>query len=438
MRGCAIVGGGMLGMGLALECVRAGLDVTIFEAEPQCGGLASPWRVGSVQWDKFYHVILPGDTHTRALLRELGLERGLRFKRATSAFYIDRTLRPFSSAFDYLRFPLSPFEKLRLAGGMARTRAHHDASALESISLEQWLRDVCGNAVFERVWLPLLRAKLGESYRDASAAFIWATFKRLYGGDGRIGYVTGGYATILEQLRSKLQSLGIRIVSGTRVEQLESDGNRVHVRYRNVVETFERAALTLAPPLAARLCEWLSADERRQWDTLVYQGVICTSLLLDKPLGGAYVTNIADERTKLTGLIEMSALVEPCELGGRGLLYAPRYVRTGSPEFASSDEEIAARTIADIERIDTRFDCSRVLAARVARAPYVFAIPTIGYSATMPRTVTSAPNVFLCSAAQLPFGTLNVNDTLDLAKRSAAVVCAPFAMAKSEAMDAVR
>lgn len=425
-------------MGLALECARAGFDVTIFEAEERCGGLAAPWQLGSVRWDKFYHVILPRDTHTCDLLRELDLERELRFKRATSAFYIDRTLHPFSGALDYMRFPLSPLEKLQLARGMARTRAYPDHRALERIPLERWLRDACGNAVFDRVWRPLLRAKLGESYREASAAFIWATFKRLYGGDGRFGYVRGGYATVLERLHAKLEALGIRAVDGARVEQLETDGARVRVRYRNVVECFDRAVITLAPPVAARLCGWLTAAERRQWESVMYQGVICTSLLLDEPLAGAYVTNIADDRTRLTGLIEMSALVEPRELGSRGLVYAPRYVPAGSLEFARSDAEIVLRTIADIERIDTRFERSRVLSARVARAPYVFAIPTIGYSATMPKTATSAPNVFLCSSAQLPFGTLNVNDTLGLARRSAPTVCASLAGAEPERMHAVR
>ena len=46
--------------------------------------------------------------------------------------------------------------------------------------VEEWLTAWSGRRTFERFWLPLLRAKLGESYRESSAAFIWATIQRLY------------------------------------------------------------------------------------------------------------------------------------------------------------------------------------------------------------------------------------------------------------------
>ena len=44
--------------------------------------------------------------------------------------------------------------------------------SLENIPVEQWLRKWSGKRTFETIWLPLLRSKLGESYRETSAAFI--------------------------------------------------------------------------------------------------------------------------------------------------------------------------------------------------------------------------------------------------------------------------
>ena len=46
--------------------------------------------------------------------------------------------------------------------------------------MDDWLRRWSGGRTFERFWLPLLQAKLGDSHREASAAFIWATIQRLY------------------------------------------------------------------------------------------------------------------------------------------------------------------------------------------------------------------------------------------------------------------
>jgi len=50
----------------------------------------------------------------------------------------------------------------------------------------------------------------------------------------------------------------------------------------------------------------------------------------------------------------------------------------------------------------------------VSRVRRVFAVPTLGFSDRMPSTDTSVPGLQLCGSAQLPFATLNVNDTLSL------------------------
>ena len=55
-----------------------------------------------------------------------------------------------------------------------------------------------------------------------------------------------------------------------------------------------------------------------------------------------------------------------------------------------------------------------VLAFRVSRVRRVFAVPTLGYSGRMPFMATSMPGLHLAGSAQLPFATLNVNDTLGL------------------------
>src|SRR2546425_1191683 len=69
-----VLGGGILGMTLALRLRQAGHNVALCEAADQLGGLASAWQLGDVTWDRHYHVILLSDSHLRGLLAELGLE----------------------------------------------------------------------------------------------------------------------------------------------------------------------------------------------------------------------------------------------------------------------------------------------------------------------------------------------------------------------------
>ena len=73
----AIIGGGILGMTLALRLHQQGQKVTIYEAAEKTGGLTSSWEMNGIVWDRFYHVILMYDTNTRRLLKEIGLEKDL-------------------------------------------------------------------------------------------------------------------------------------------------------------------------------------------------------------------------------------------------------------------------------------------------------------------------------------------------------------------------
>ena len=70
-----VVGGGLLGLTAALRLAEAGVQVTVFEAASELGGLASAWSIptpdGPVEWDRYYHVTLASDEALRALLRDL-------------------------------------------------------------------------------------------------------------------------------------------------------------------------------------------------------------------------------------------------------------------------------------------------------------------------------------------------------------------------------
>ena len=163
----------------------------------------------------------------------------------------------------------------------------------------------------------------------------------------------------------------------------------------------------------------LSDEERDRLKAIAYQGVVCASLLLDQPLGDAYITNIADETIPFTAAIETSALCGTQPFGGRHLLYLPRYCTPHDPFYTAGDAAIRDHALRTLERLNPQFAASSVRALRISRVPAVFALPTMEYFGRVPGFSTSRRGLYLATSAQIVNGTLNVNETLGLASRAA-------------------
>ncbi len=420
-----VVGGGMLGMTMALRLARMRKHVTLFEAADSFGGLASPWQLGDVTWDRFYHVILLSDTHLRRLLGELGLEDELHWVQTRTGFYTDGSLHSMSNLVEFLRFPpLRLWDKIRLGATIWWASRVRDWRRLEKILATDWLRAWSGRRTLERIWLPLLRAKLGDNAGKASAAFIWAIIARMYAArrtglkKEMFGYVAGGYARVLERFEKALAESGVLLRPGHALREARGRDGEVTASFANGHrETFDRLILTLPAGAVVRACPDLGADEQARFRGVEYQGIVCASLLLDEPLSPYYVTNITEPWVPFTAVIEMSALAERKFLGGKALVYLPRYVTPSDPFYERSDDEVRAEFLGALARMYPHFRAEQVRCFRVARVRQVLALSTRNYSERLPPVRTSVPGLYILNSAHIVNGTLNVNETVQLAER---------------------
>jgi protoporphyrinogen oxidase len=423
-----IVGGGILGMTLALRLQSDRCTTTLIEAASSPGGLTQSQTIGGYTWDRFYHVILQSDDHLRALLEELDLTGLLRWRTTRTGFYTDGQLYSLSNSLEFLGFPaLSLLDKLRLAGTVLYASRLQNWRPLERVPVDEWLRRLSGDHTFERIWLPLLKSKLGENYKQTSASFIWATIARMYAARRSglkremFGYVEGGYQRVLQEFCTRLEARGVQQLCGRPAVSITDEGDGVRVRLAGGEEhTFDRVVLTVPCPRVQALCPQLSAGEQARLEKVVYQGIICASLLLREPLADFYITNITDSSVPFTAIIEMTSLVDRSGFGGNALVYLPRYLTRDDPVWGESDESIQERFVAALERMYPQFRRENVLVFQVARVREMLALTTLNYSdEALPPMRTSLPNVFIVNSAQIVNGTLNVNETIGLANASA-------------------
>jgi len=131
------------------------------------------------------------------------------------------------------------------------------------------------------------------------------------------------------------------------------------------------------------------------------------------------VTNITDP-APFTGVIEMTALVDKKDFGNNSLIYLPKYVSSSDPYFDKRVEDIRDIFLDALEKMYPNFRKKDVLAFKVSRVKNVFPLPIVGYSDFAPAFRTSLENIFIANSSQIVNGTLNVNETIQLAERFAA------------------
>ncbi len=421
-----------MGLQVARDLVARGQEVTVAEAAPQFGGLTSAWKLGDVVWDRFYHVTLLSDTKLRAVLEELGLESEIEWVQTKTGFYSGGKLLSMSNTSEFLKFPpLNILEKLRLGGTIFYASKIRNWRSMEKLTVEKWLRRWSGHGVFNKIWLPLLKAKLGTAYPQTSAAFIWAHIARMYKARRSgmkvemFGYVPGGYARILDTWVARLRESGVRMladhpVKNIRSVELSTDGNNgrttkaLEVDFGDGrIETFDNVVSTIASPVIAQSCPELTDEEQRKLSGIRYLGVICASMLLKKPISQYYVTNITDSWVPLTAVIEMSTIVDPeSQLGGKHLVYLPKYMPDDDSGLQETDEAYREKCLSTLEKMYDHFHRDQVIEFKVARAKYVAALSTVDYSERLPPVVTSVPGFYALNSSHILKGNLNVNETI--------------------------
>jgi protoporphyrinogen oxidase len=418
----AILGGGITGLTSAFYLLRAGARVTLFEAQPELGGLASYFDFGPFWWDKFYHCVLTSDRPLLQLIDDLGLTSKMQWNATRVGFFADEKLYSMSSSLDFFKFrPLNLWQKARLAAGILYACRIKDGRALEGELASQWLTRVFGEKNYQKMWGPLLKCKLGACREQASAAFIWATITRLYSTrqngsqQERLGYVQGGYRTVFNRLVDEVKKMGGCILTNAPVQQITSENGKVALQVGGQERRYDRVIATIPNKPFVAIARDLSAEYVRKLEAVTYLGVVCVVLVLKRRLSPYYVTNLANEDFPFTGIIEMTNLISAQETQGRHLVYLPKYTSPGDPLFATADDEIWAEFRKHLLRAIPDFKDSDVEKRFTFRERFVQPVPTLHYGEIVPEMKTGVEGLILANTTQIINSTLNNNAMVKIA-----------------------
>jgi len=415
-----IIGGGVMGLALAQRLSARGMNVTVFERDRQLGGLATYHDYGPFWWDRFYHVILPSDSHLIRFLTEIGLGDRIRWNATRTGLYVDERFYSLSNTVELLRFPLvGLIGKLRLALTILRCLRIRDWEQLEAIPVEEWLTRMCGRRTYEKFWKPLLLAKLGEHYKRVSAVFIWSYIKRIFSARDaaaqreQLGHVSGGYRTVIARLESLVRSAGgeIRLAATVKAIVPRPDGG-VWIEWDQGRDHFDKVICTSPVDVLKRLASEGLVQIAQSDVQVEYLGVICLVLITRRPIIPYYTLNIADPRIPFTGVIGMSTVVSTEETAGQYLTYFPKYVLSDDPLLQQSDETIRRQFFQGIALMFPDLREQDIVGAHINRATKVQPLQVLHYSKRVPQVATQHEDFFVLNTSQFLNCTLNNNEVI--------------------------
>ncbi len=209
-----IVGAGYTGLATAYELSRAGINVTVLEADEEVGGLAGCFEVAGTRLEKFYHHWFTNDRHIMELIAELGLEQDILYRPSSTGNYYANSIFRLSTPLDVLRYtPLSFVGRIRLGLLVFQARLVRDWRQLENVTAADWIKRMAGQEVFDKVWWPLLQGKFGRYASQIGAVWFWKKLvlrggSRGKGGEEILAYFRGGFARLAEKVAARIEAHG--------------------------------------------------------------------------------------------------------------------------------------------------------------------------------------------------------------------------------------
>ena len=421
----AILGGGALGLTLALRLVQRGEQVVVLEKEPLAGGLAAGFPIERVFLEKFYHHLFRSDHTILALLGELGLGDRLVWRSPKTSSLVHGKAYAFSPLDILLRLsplPLHDRIRLGLVGLSLKLRRSH--KPFERVTAAEWMERWMGKRGYEIVWQPILESKFGDYYQEISMAWMWS---RLHCRSFSLGYLRGGFQQLYDALVREIRAHGGEVRLGSEVQNVrlvtDALGSEWEVTSKHAEdseahkEIFGRVISTLPTRVTFRMIPQLPQEFRERYDWGLAYGAHCVILALKQSLSDVYWLQFTDRGFPFLAAVEHTNLMPKEDYGGRHLLYLGNYLPMTDPLFKQSKEEVLASYLPHLKRINPAFSPDWITESWMFAAPFAQPIVTREFPQHIPPHETPLPNLWLANMFQVYPQDRGQNYSIALAER---------------------
>lgn len=424
----AVIGAGFGGLTAAYDLVKAGNDVTIFEADATPGGLAAGFKEPGWEWsvEKYYHHWFTSDRHMFRLFEELGVTGKVMILNPKTVMFHSGKFYPFDSILSALLYPGLGFgiNKIRFGLVGLYLRFTNNWRPMEKTTVAQWMRKWAGEKVYNQMWEPLVVGKFSEKYAgQVNMAWMWA---RLHARTTQLATYQGGFQAFVDDFAAILAKAGVTFRYQTMVKQIHSaEGGRLTVATSQEETQYDQVLVTISPALLAKMAPQLPADYLRGLLDLKSMGAVVMTISLKHQLSreGYYWYNLPkDAGFPFLALVEHTNFMPAEKFGGDHIIYCGDYLDPAHEYFQLSKEELLQRFIPSLKRVNPDFEADWIKDTWLVKTSYAQPVPLVNHSANIPSIETPLPGLYFASMSQVYPWDRGTNFAVEIARRAAGIM----------------
>lgn len=420
----AIVGAGFGGMSAALDLVKAGNQVTIFEGLDHPGGLASGFKKAEWDWslEKFYHHWFTSDKEMFKLFEELGLTSKVIIRTPKTVMFYKNKFYPFDSIPAALMYPGLGWgiNKIRFGLVGVYLRMTNNWKSMEKTTVDAWMRKWAGEKVYNEMWQPMLVGKFGERFASqVNMAWMWA---RMHARTTSLATYEGGFQQFAQDFAVALQKKGVEIRYNTRIDQIQRVEESVELTLAGGKEAFDRVLVTISPAALAKMAPALGEEYLKGLLGLKNLGAVVMVVSLKHQLSreGYYWYNLPKkEGYPFLALVEHTNFMDKEHYNNEHLVYCGDYLENDHEYFKLSKEELVARFLPTFKKINPDFEPDWVNETWLFRESYAQPVPFVNHSRNIPAIQTPIKGLYFASMSQVYPWDRGTNFAVEIGRRAA-------------------
>jgi len=425
----AIIGAGFGGMSAAYDLCKAGHQVDIYEGDQQAGGLASGFKEPNWEWsvEKYYHHWFASDRHVLGLIDELGWRDQVLFPRPYTVLFHKDKFYPFDSILTALMNPILGWGVNKVRFGMVGLylKLTGNWRPLEKVTAEAWMKKWAGKKVYEEMWEPLLQGKFGDWYmHDVNMAWMWA---RLHARTTRLGTFKGGFQAFANKMQKRLNDMGVQFKFNTIIRQIQKlqDGKLELTPAGGKSVKYDICLVTSSPGQMAGMARGLPKNYLQGLLALKHMGAVVLVVSLRQRLScdGYYWFNLPKSAGfPFLALVEHTNFIPAENFGGDHIIYIGDYLEPDHVYFKLTKEELLARFMPGLIRINPEFNLDWVKKSWLYRTAYAQPVPIISHSKNIPDIRTPISGLYFASMSQVYPWDRGTNFAVEIGRRAAGLI----------------